>query len=141
MMKTAVITVIITMILAGRIEAQWVQTSKTAGAVTAFAFFDGNLFAATSAGGVFVSTDSGDHWTAASMGLPISPIRALVPFGRDLYAATWGDGVYKTTDNGNTWAPFNKGLPNSNIYALAATRHRLFGSMAGCVFNSTNGGA
>jgi photosystem II stability/assembly factor-like uncharacterized protein len=66
-------------------------------------------------GGVCVSTDHCDTWTAVPTvpktgGLPADPVVSIVmdpksPVGnRTLYASSWHNGVYKSVDDGKTWA-------------------------------------
>src|SRR5262245_26345797 len=59
------------------------------------------LYAATSGGGVFKSTDGGEHWTSVNAGLTNLDVDALVvdpAAPAALYAATQGDGVFRSTD-------------------------------------------
>jgi|GEM_PF-4044359 len=63
------------------------------------------LYAGSWIGGVSPSTDNGEHWNAAYIGLTASPIRALLAItaeggGTNLYAATFGCGIFVSTDNG-----------------------------------------
>lgn len=53
-----------------------------------------NLFAGTS-GGVFLSTNNGTSWTAASTGLTTVDVLSLAVSGTNLFAGTYGDGLWR----------------------------------------------
>jgi hypothetical protein len=88
-----------------------------AGRTTGFARdADGNLYAATSNGGIWKSTDGAGNWTAIGDSLPTQVVSGIAwspanggtlivltgdnAFGGDTYA---GLGVYRSTDGGATW--------------------------------------
>jgi photosystem II stability/assembly factor-like uncharacterized protein len=127
-----------------RCHAQWVQTSGTEGVVTkCFAANGANLFAGTS-GGVFLSTDSGSHWTAT--GLTNAIIFDLVASGTDLFAATRDSGAFLSTDNASHWtamSDINNGfIIMKDISALAVYGEYLLAGTNGVgVFISTDKGA
>jgi hypothetical protein len=61
--------------------------------VNALAVSGANLFAGTD-GGVFLSTNNGTSWTAASTGLTNTFVNALAVSGTNLFAGTSGGGVW-----------------------------------------------
>ncbi|OGU74600.1 MAG: hypothetical protein A3H45_10575 [Ignavibacteria bacterium RIFCSPLOWO2_02_FULL_55_14] len=61
--------------------------------VSALAVSGTNLFAGTYGGGVFLSTNNGTSWTAASTGL--TDVSALAVSGTNLFAGTRGGGVWR----------------------------------------------
>jgi photosystem II stability/assembly factor-like uncharacterized protein len=70
------------------------------------------VYAGTSGGGVFKSTDGGNSWSAANVGLTALDVRALAIDPQNpttLYAGTYssagisGDTVFKSTDGGASW--------------------------------------
>ena len=73
--------------------------------------------------GVFLSHDSGVHWTTSSEALSGVPIhRILVDFrspnGATVYIAT-SVGVFQSTDSGQTWKSVASGLPkDAPVYTL-----------------------
>ena len=74
------------------------------------------LYAGSSSGGVFKTTDGGGSWRPMNTGLPCGPSACSVgPLALDpttpttLYAGTQ-NGVFKTTDGGGSWRPMNTGL-------------------------------
>src|SRR6185436_8514863 len=87
--------------------AQWTQTGGPPGmSVNTFYQKGGNLFAGTSAKGVFKSTDHGITWTAANNGIENSDVFSLISDATYLYAGT-NDGPYRSADNGATWTAAN----------------------------------
>lgn len=82
---------------------------------------DDHIFAGTYSGGVFRTTDHGDHWLAVNTGFATGSSAyvndlVLAPNG-DIYAATDVDGVFRSINNGDSWIQTN--LRNDYIYALA----------------------
>jgi len=95
------------------LHAQWIQTNGPGGGhVRTFAVSGTNLFAGT-IGGVFLSTNNGTSWTAASTGLTNYYVWALAVSGTNLFAGTYGGGVFLSTNNGTTWTAASAGLPNT----------------------------
>ena len=69
------------------------------------------LYAATSSGGVFKTTDGGGSWRPTGLTGTFALALALDPrTPTTLYAGTEGGGVFKTTDGGGSWTPVNTGL-------------------------------
>ena len=76
------------------LHSQWIQTNGPYGGdVYCFAVSGTNLFAGTG-DGVFLSTDNGTSWTAASTGLTNGYVYALAVSGTNLFAGTYG-GVWR----------------------------------------------
>jgi hypothetical protein len=69
------------------------------------------VYVGTDAGGVFVSSDSGVHWTFAGLGgqrilgLVVDPSNTS-----RLYARTWSR-LYRSLDRGGSWTDISAGLP------------------------------
>lgn len=124
------------------VAAPWTQTGSAAGRIEAAQTFallaDGtNLFAATS-GGVFLSANQGQSWTAHNNGLTTPHVNALGLNGTTLLAATNGGGVFRSTDNGQNWTTCGN-LPNGVVRALLVTGQALFAGTGGGVFRSADG--
>jgi photosystem II stability/assembly factor-like uncharacterized protein len=115
------------------------------------------VFAGTTRGGIFRSTDAGRSWQRVATehgepkrepgnAFPYSVLAIVVdPIHHDtVYAASSTGGVLKSTDGGTTWGTTNNGLTNPDMFALAVDPHKprtLFASTYGGVFISTNGAA
>jgi ligand-binding sensor domain-containing protein len=123
------------------LHAQWVQTNGPYGGyVYAFAVSGTNLFAGTDEGGVFISTNNGTSWTAASTGLTNATVQCFAVSGTNIFAGTW-DGVYLSTNSGTSWTAVNTGLTNTSVQALAVSGTNIFaGTYGRGVYLSTNNG-
>jgi|GEM_PF-435930 len=119
----------------------WQQTNGPYGGyVSSFAVSGTNLFAGTS-GGIFLSTNNGTSWTAASTGLTNTDVHALAVSDTNLFAGTSGGGVFLSTNNGTSWTAASTGLTSTVVNALAVSGTNLFaGTSGGGVFLSTNNG-
>lgn len=96
-------------------------------------------------GGLFKSTDYGDHWTKCTRGLPngdggnttVSRL-ATDPVTGALYAAFYAvakgeqPGIYQSTDRGETWQAINHGIETGRdeeiLKALKASSEKLAGA-------------
>ncbi len=77
------------------------------------------LYAATNQGNIFVSTDSGQHWSEHSSGLPLpDPVYKLSTNlnGQKVYAAT-EKGLFVSSGSVNSWTVVS-GLPTDRYTAL-----------------------
>jgi photosystem II stability/assembly factor-like uncharacterized protein len=83
------------------------------------------FYVATASGGVWKTTDAGEHFTPVFDGQPTQNIGAVTvaPSNPDIVwvgtgeanprnSVAWGDGVYKSTDGGKTWK--NMGLKDTH---------------------------
>ena len=119
----------------------WEQTSGPGGGeVQSLAINStGHIFAGTSGGGVFRSTDNGDSWTEVNTGLTNHSIRSLaINSSGDIFAGTDDGGVFRSTDNGDSWTEINNGLTSAVVLSLAinSTGHIFAGTSGGGVFRS-----
>ena len=107
-----------------------------------------NLFAGTSGGGVFLSTNNGTSWTGKSTGIPagFGYIDAMTSIGANIFAVAYNKGVYLSTNNGTKWTAASTGLPQDGvafygIKALVSSGNNLFaGTNGGGVYLTTNNG-
>jgi photosystem II stability/assembly factor-like uncharacterized protein len=77
------------------------------------------IYASEEQGNIFVSTDSGQHWSEHSAGLPLpDPVHALESSlnGQRLYAAT-DKGLFESSSTVTTWIAVS-GLPTDSYTAL-----------------------
>ena len=116
-----------------------VNTGLTSTFVFALAInSSGHIFAGTSGGGVFRSTNNGDSWTAVNTGLTNTAVFALaINASGHIFAGTNG-GVFRSTNNADSWTAINTGLTNTGVAALAinSSGHIFAGTEGGGVFRS-----
>ena len=109
----------------------WTQTNGPYGGtiIALHATPEGILFAGTSEGGIFRSTDGGETWVSASEGLRVyenntlSPIFALTQKGNILYAGTGRD-LFCSTNDGDSWQQltnFQRGWGISGVAFIGDT--------------------
>ncbi len=127
----------------------WVQTNGPyGGSVQAIvAKSSGEWFAGTGdmldgQGGVFRSTDHGNTWVDASVGLTNRTVMSLaIDSTGTLFAGTSGGGVFRSTDNGDRWYSASAGITYPYIFSLGVTAPGVaFAGTNGGLFKSTNGG-
>ena len=102
------------------------------------------LYAGTQYGGVYKSTDGGDHWSATNtgldtkawiIGLAIDPLSPTT-----LFADTRFDGMFKTTDGGDHWLPLENTEVRWPVVFDPQTPGTVYAASTG-VLRSTDGGA
>jgi photosystem II stability/assembly factor-like uncharacterized protein len=123
----------------------WIKTSFLTGSnVINFAVIGNNLFAGTSANGVYRSTDNGTSWTNIYRSFLVA--KSLTAIGTNLFACN-SLGVFISTDYGISWSYANSGLTNTCVYSLTTVpgdsgRTNLYaGTAGGGIFLSANNGA
>jgi uncharacterized repeat protein (TIGR01451 family) len=127
----------------------WTSGGPYGGVVPALAIdpsTPSTLYAGTDEG-VYKSTDSGDTWAPANVGLSNEHVSSLAIDPRNpstLYAAVYSGGVFRSTDSGGTWANVGAGLTGQNVLHLAIdprTPSTLYaGTLEGRVFRSSDAG-
>ena len=115
-----------------------------------FSFFSQTaLIAATVNGGVFRSSNNGEHWEAVNTGLTNLEIRSLAvhPHNGYLFAGTANGGLFRSTNLGNSWHPIDAGLSSQSVGAIAIAnddnqlpREILFTGIGNKVFRSQDYG-
>jgi len=94
---------------------------------------------------VYISTDGGTTWNAASTGLPVAQVGTMTATTDGaIYAAVSGFGVYKSTNQGGSWTAVNTGLPAvpyAYPYTLTSSGTTVYFVASGFIYKSTNGGA
>ena len=76
-----------------------------------------NIFAGSSGGGVFLSTNNGNSWKL--IGLKNVDVVSLAVSGTHVFAGTNGSGIFISDDNGKTWREAEIPLQRPNIFAFA----------------------
>ncbi len=97
-----------------------------------------NIFAGTSGGGAFLSTNSGTSWAAVNSGLTSGYVFSFVGVNSRILAGT-GGGVFVSADNGTTW--IDSGLTGYAVFSLATNGNGTFAGTNGFgVFVSQDNG-
>ena len=90
--------------------SNWVALAGVGKAVTALAAHParpGRIHAGLETGGLSVSEDGGQTWSAHGAGLPAAPVAAIAVAAAapdTLYVSLLGDGIWRSEDAGATWA-------------------------------------
>lgn len=81
--------------------------------------FPATLYAGTTKQGIYISTDSGDHWQAGNNGLSVFVRGVLVDPQNpsNMYAASLSDGFFRSTNSGANWS--NIGLNDRNLFGIS----------------------
>lgn len=131
-------------------EPRWTPIGPDGGTISALAVAPSarrTLYAASSGGTFFCSTDAGGTWSMAGRGLPFSSVASLLVDRRDastVYAGLNGSGkgAYRSEDGGETWSTLS--LPFTNVWSLAMDPHApdvLLAATGKGVFRSEDSGA
>ena len=106
------------------LPAQWSQTNGPfVGRIKCLAIHGASLFAGTTGGGLFRSTDNGTTWSG--IGLGVSNVNSLAVNGANLFAGT-DSGVSVLTDNGTGWKPVKVVAAGGPVLHLAVQESLLF---------------
>jgi len=69
------------------------------------------IYANTTTGLMFRSTNNGTKWQVVNIGLPAFSLSGVCTYGAALFIGTVNDGILLSTNNGNTWTDVSAGLP------------------------------
>ncbi|MBO3457583.1 hypothetical protein G7B40_009155 [Aetokthonos hydrillicola Thurmond2011] len=117
--------------------------------ITALVIHNNTLFAGTTGGRIFHSSNNGDSWTSNIPGLENQGVNTDITVLMShqnhslLFAGTSGNGLFRSQDNGNNWEQINPDLKNQNITACVVninTQEIFVGTFGGGVFRSINNG-
>ena len=104
---------------------EWTSNGPEGGAVTALAIAPANsnmIYAGTSGGGVYRSTDAGASWAAVNGNYTsIAHILTLTVDAANpnrVYAGDWAGTVYQSSNGGASWIRTFIGQANADIHAL-----------------------
>lgn len=98
------------------------------------------IYAGTDAFGVYMSTDSGGHWTKTA--IPNSTVLGLsITSSGVVYAATFGTGVYRLKNETPAHLVGGSLAANANVFAVAAGSSVLFAATDSGLYRSDNDGA
>jgi photosystem II stability/assembly factor-like uncharacterized protein len=99
----------------------WTEATGLFGSVNDLAVIGPDVFAGTTAKGVFHSTDNGVNWATSNSGLPNSGVNvgvgSIVAIGTTLLASATNNSIqgpmYRSTNLGASWTLANTGLPST----------------------------
>lgn len=94
---------------------QWHPTNLTPGIWSMATNVQGDLFAASDS--LYRSTDYGDTWTNASIGLTVPLVGSLASSSDGFLFAGTSAGMFRSTDDGDHWMA--SGLTNLSVKAIA----------------------
>jgi photosystem II stability/assembly factor-like uncharacterized protein len=97
---------------------------------------DTYIYTASSAGGVYRSSDYGESWETTGLQGIIYTVHAN---GNIIYAGT-PSGIYKSLNNGNSWENISTGLNDEEVYVIHTIDNYVFAGTSDGVFRSSNGG-
>jgi photosystem II stability/assembly factor-like uncharacterized protein len=113
--RCSILSCLFLLFMVATLECQWVQVKEYTGNVMCFLSYSKGpaypyLFAGTTGGGIFRSTDNGASWSV--MGLIDTTVLSFAasPNGGEIFAGTNGQGVYRAGADGGSWAACNNGL-------------------------------
>lgn len=126
--------VIVLLTFTNTLNAQWEQVTmpgSRGGAVYSICFKDSLMFAGVE-GGIFVSSDTGEHWKKVNPDLPPRESEATVlslALGEETLIAAFNEpGVYISSDEGDNWfqANINENLRSTPL-EIAADKNFIIG--------------
>jgi photosystem II stability/assembly factor-like uncharacterized protein len=88
-------------------------------------------------GGIFKSTNGGDHWSLARASPAVHGLQ-IVPQNPTILYAALADGVLKSTDDGSNWS--NGDLKGAAMALTVGTQSTVYAGTCHGVFKSTDGG-
>ncbi|MDQ3022143.1 MAG: hypothetical protein M3R36_16455 [Bacteroidota bacterium] len=92
-------------------------------------------------GGVYVSTDNGNHFIQRNSGLSDLKINSFTAEGNSVYVLTEDSSVFRTTNNGLNWTSASNGLQGMKLLCVSSNGVNIFaGSKSNGIFMSTNSG-
>lgn len=95
-------------------------------------------------GGLFRSSDGGEHWDVSATGIPYANVASIIVDSTGaVFSSTSESGVYRTTDLGSAWTRCATGIPGGGQIDLTVTaRGTILAGHAGLgMFRSTDHGA
>lgn len=121
-------------------SAQWSTNGPYGGVINCgVTSSGGNSFVGTK-NGIFISTNNGQSWAPANLGLERKQVGSLTWYNGKLYAGVYYNGVYVSSDDGATWTQKNNGLTNLYIAAIHASANGLFVTTSDGTFYSGDNG-
>lgn len=121
--------------------AQWVQVNGPESAVVhCLTGYDSVVFAGTSWGGAFISSNSGNSWTPLGPGLMSRSVYSIEVDGTNLFIGT-SSGLFHANDTSGPWTIDKSSFPDTGITAIAVDSGCVYASTSSGVFISTDSGS
>jgi photosystem II stability/assembly factor-like uncharacterized protein len=118
---------------------QWVPTAGPShDPITCLTSTGVSVFAGTSAGTIFSTTNGGDMWMREDSGLTCTYIFSISIQGTTLVAGT-DSGVFVSTNGGSFWSKRSLGLSRWPVHAVVGNETRLIAATDSGVFISSDG--
>ena len=103
---------------------------------------EGHIYAGSSNGLVYKSTNGGVSWLDISIGFtPDVQINDIAVDNNTVFIATFGEGIYKSTNGGINWSTSNTGINTEYIMSLMFYNDYIFAGAQNGVYKSSNKGA
>lgn len=132
------LSVILQLLSAGDVSAQWENVSDGIGNRPVYSLYNNSsyIYAGSANHAIYLSSNNGTNWSPAGLNY-FNITYAMTEFGGFLYAAT-ELGVWRTSNNGAYWIVTS--LNNTTMYSLASSTSRIFvGSHNSGLYYSSGG--
>ena len=132
------LSVILLLLSAGNVSAQWENVSDGIGNRPVYSLYNNSsyIYAGSANHAIYLSSNNGTNWSPAGLNY-FNITYAMTEFGGYLYAAT-ELGVWRTSNNGAYWIVTS--LNNTTMYSLASNTSRVFvGSHNSGLYYSSGG--
>ena len=142
-MKKQIIFSIILLFFISFTNAQWQQLTNGfyGGYIRSVATKGTTVFAGTSGGGIYASSNNGTNWTAINNGLINFYVNSIATNTTNVFAGTNG-GMFLSTNNGANWSSINNGLSSGScVTSIIINGSDIYISTNNGVFLTTNNGA
>ena len=121
--------------------AVWRQNLPVNSIVNSFVVNGNEIYSATKADGVFLSTNNGESWISVSNGLPSADVTSIAVNGNYLIAGVSGKGLYSSTDRGENWSAVSTALKFKYVLSLAVIGNTIYaGTTNGGFYSTTDNG-
>ncbi|MCF8242719.1 MAG: choice-of-anchor A family protein [Melioribacteraceae bacterium] len=119
----------------------WISANLEESDVRALLIKDGNLYAGTWGGGIFISSDNGDNWSEFNDGLSTLAVHALaMNSAGTIFAGTYGEGIFRVTEGNSTWEKLNVGYRFIWSIEVAQNDYIFAGTYGSGLFRSMDDG-
>src|SRR5512146_666433 len=112
------IIILILLFCTGLARAQWVPTNGPGGSTSEITSItaNGNLLLAGTNSGLYLSTNTGNTWTATGLMNQQQGLSAVIIHGGKIFASA-DSGIYISGDNGISWSRTSINIPVISFYS------------------------